>query len=165
MLQIVNEFREQADDLVKIYAEAFRQARERVQIDVSWSWPPVKRSGLNLLFEKSFYPYDQEVHHDEQVESQICCSPSRNGWRNIPGREHGWKSIAGRRIFRFVRYLLEVLTMKGCMLIVGLIKTVFGSDYRSEGQRIQLRRMGYEFVRESVPDFGGRTDEYHNEQS
>jgi hypothetical protein len=55
--------------------------------------------------------------------------------------------------------------MKGCMLFVGLIKTVFGSDYRSKGQRIQLRRMGYEFVRESVPYIGGRTDEYHNEQS
>jgi hypothetical protein len=35
MLQIVNEFREQADNLVKIYTEAFRQARERVEIDVS----------------------------------------------------------------------------------------------------------------------------------
>lgn len=39
--------------------------------------------------------------------------------------------------------------MHRCMMIVGLIRTFVGHDYRSQGQRRELRRLGREFVREN----------------
>lgn len=40
--------------------------------------------------------------------------------------------------------------MRSCMMMFGLVRTIFGRDYRSRGQRKELQRMGYEFVREGV---------------
>lgn len=44
------------------------------------------------------------------------------------------------------------------MMVFGLIRTLAGSDYRSQGQRRQLKRMGREFLREKVDFLTPRDD-------
>lgn len=43
--------------------------------------------------------------------------------------------------------------MRGCMMFFGLVRTLFGGDYRSQGQRRKLRRLGREFLRERAGEF------------
>lgn len=40
--------------------------------------------------------------------------------------------------------------MRSAMMVLGLVKTLVGQDYRSRGKRQQLRRMGRELITEKM---------------
>lgn len=49
--------------------------------------------------------------------------------------------------------------MRWSMIALGLVRTLFGRDYRSSGLRRQLGRMGHEFLNECFDHSGGDYDE------